>query len=76
MSDVRASAQAAQNPDNLTPGEAGEMARVTAKTLANWRSLGIGPAYIKLSPGRGGRIRYSRKAVLAWLHGEQETAKC
>ncbi len=74
MSDARASAQAAQNPDNLTPGEAGEMARVTKKTLANWRSRGIGPPYIKLSPGRGGRVRYPRESTLAWLNGETETA--
>jgi hypothetical protein len=43
------------------------MARVSEKTLANWRSLGIGPSYTKLSPGRGGRIRYRRSDVLAWL---------
>ena len=51
----------------LTGREAAAMARVSEKTLANWRSLGIGPSYTKLSPGRGGRIRYRRSDVLAWL---------
>lgn len=53
--------------DWLTAREAGAMARVSEKTLANWRSLGVGPPYTKLSPGRGGRIRYRRSDVLAWL---------
>lgn len=59
--------------DWLTAREAGKLARVAEKTLANWRSLGIGPAYVKLSPGRGGRIRYKRHAVLEWLAREQES---
>lgn len=42
----------------LTPREAGPVVRVAPKTLANWRSLGIGPAYTKLSGGSGGRVRY------------------
>ncbi|MFI2202649.1 helix-turn-helix domain-containing protein [Streptomyces sp. NPDC020192] len=57
--------------DWLTAREAGAMARVSEKTLANWRSLGNGPAYTKLSPGRGGRIRYRRRDVVAWLNGER-----
>ncbi|MFD5790719.1 helix-turn-helix transcriptional regulator [Streptomyces sp. NPDC127037] len=37
------------------------------QTLANWRWTGVGPTFIKLSPGRGGRIRYKRSAIEAWL---------
>jgi hypothetical protein len=37
------------------------------QTLANWRWTEQGPAYIKLSPGKGGRIRYKRSSVEAWL---------
>lgn len=33
---------------------------VTPKTLANWRSMGIGPAYIKLN----GRIVYAMADVV------------
>lgn len=37
------------------------------KTLANWRSQGKGPKYIKLSGGRGGCVRYRWADVNAWL---------
>ncbi|MGW7106999.1 helix-turn-helix transcriptional regulator [Streptomyces xanthophaeus] len=37
------------------------------QTLANWRWTGKGPDYIKTSPGRGGRIKYKRSAIEAWL---------
>lgn len=37
------------------------------KTLANWRSQGKGPKYIKLSSGRGGSVRYHWSDVHAWL---------
>ncbi|MEU3045093.1 helix-turn-helix domain-containing protein [Streptomyces sp. NPDC006984] len=53
--------------DRLTPAEAGEIMGVSPQTLANWRWQGIGPAYIKLTPGRGGRIRYSLAAVEAYM---------
>ncbi|MFF5008046.1 helix-turn-helix transcriptional regulator [Streptomyces phaeochromogenes] len=39
----------------------------TPKTLANFRHRGIGPAYVKLSPGRFGAVRYRRSAVELWL---------
>jgi predicted site-specific integrase-resolvase len=37
------------------------------QTLANWRWIGVGPAYIKTTPGKGGRIRYKRSAIERWL---------
>jgi hypothetical protein len=36
---------------------AGEVLGLAPKTLTNWRSLGIGPPYIKFG-GRGGAVRY------------------
>jgi hypothetical protein len=57
--------------DWLTAREAGALAKVTQKTLANWRSLGIGPPYSKLSPGRGGRVRYRRSDLMAWLEADR-----
>ncbi|NNN36124.1 helix-turn-helix domain-containing protein [Streptomyces sp. S3(2020)] len=51
----------------LTPSETAEVVNVAKQTLANWRALGTGPSYSKLSKGRGGRIRYRRHDVLAWL---------
>lgn len=46
---------------------------IKERTLCNWRSQGLGPEYVKLSPGRGGRIRYARSKVDAWL--AQQAAK-
>lgn len=37
------------------------------QTLANWRWAERGPSYIKTSPGKGGRIKYRRSALEAWL---------
>lgn len=51
----------------LTPAQLAEELGLTERTLANNRWLNTGPAYIKLSPGRGGRVRYPRSAVNAWL---------
>lgn len=48
------------------PAEVAEYLRKTEKTLANWRSLGIGPRYTKA----GGTIRYDWADVRAWLDSE------
>lgn len=37
------------------------------QTLRNWRYTGNGPAFIKTRPGKGGRIRYRRSVIEAWL---------
>lgn len=51
----------------LTPKQVKADYGFSPQTLANWRWMSIGPAYIKTSPGRSGRIRYKRSAVEAWL---------
>lgn len=53
--------------EHLSPREAAHLIRVTPKTLSNWRALNIGPRYTKLSPGRGGRIRYPLSAIADFL---------
>ncbi|MFF1906022.1 helix-turn-helix transcriptional regulator [Kitasatospora sp. NPDC058218] len=53
--------------DYLTETEAAKLANFSPKTLRNWRYLGLGPRYMKLSPGRGGRIRYRRSDVERWM---------
>jgi hypothetical protein len=64
-------ARKASEPDEwLTPKEAAELARLSTSTLANHRYQGIGIPFTKLTPGRGGRIRYRRSHVLQWLAGE------
>lgn len=51
----------------LTTREASPVVRVSPKTLANWRALGIGPAYTKLSGGNGGRVRYRLADLQSFL---------
>lgn len=48
----------------LTPDELVERwsGAVTRRTLANWRSQGEGPAFVKL----GNRVRYPMVKVEAW----------
>jgi hypothetical protein len=48
----------------LTPKEAGPgVLRKPEKTLAEWRSRGIGPRYIKV----GRDVRYRRSDLDAWI---------
>lgn len=51
----------------LTPEEVSAMARLTKRALASRRFRGQGPAYVKLSPGRTGHVRYWRSTVNDWL---------
>lgn len=56
------------DPDEwLTPTEVGRLTKLSVSTLKDKRWRGTGPKYRKLSPGRGGRIRYRRGDVLDWL---------
>lgn len=72
---MRNSTPGALNPDEwLTPGEAAELAKLSVRTLSDKRWKKTGPPYRKLSPGKGGRVRYRRGDVLAWLSGDQTTS--
>lgn len=58
----------ALDPDEfLTPVEVARITRLSVRTLSDRRWKGTGPAFIKLSPGKGGRIRYRRSDVTQWL---------
>lgn len=48
----------------LTPQQLSERweGRISARTLANWRSAGMGPPFVKI----GGAIVYKRDDVEAW----------
>ncbi|MFJ3229763.1 helix-turn-helix transcriptional regulator [Streptomyces sp. NPDC086787] len=64
------SAATALDPEELlTPIEAARVTKLSVSTLKDKRWKGTGPRYIKLSPGRGGRIRYRRRDVEQWLTG-------
>ena len=45
------------------PNEVTEATGFAEQTLAKWRCLGSGPAYLKI----GGRIFYSGSALNAWV---------
>lgn len=40
---------------------------IPEKTLAGFRRRGIGPNYVKLSPGKTGAVRYTRAGVEEWI---------
>lgn len=47
----------------LNTTEVGDRLGLSVKTLANWRSAGIGPAYLKV----GGRVLYPEDLLTEWL---------
>lgn len=54
----------------MSPREVHSAYGIAPQTLANYRWQGMGPAFIKLTPGRGGRIRYRRRDVEKWLDAQ------
>lgn len=51
----------------LTPSETATALHVSIEVLAFWRTVGFGPAYIKLGPTM---IRYSTGSLHHWIHGQ------
>lgn len=51
----------------LTPPQVSERTGFSVSTLANWRSLGTGPASVKV----GTRVRYDEAVVTAWQEEAQ-----
>lgn len=57
-----------KNIEYLSAAEAAEILHINVRTLANWRCLGIGPAFIRASNGaRHGVVLYTRDDVDAFL---------
>jgi predicted DNA-binding transcriptional regulator AlpA len=54
----------------LTPRQVHAEYGFTPQTLANWRWMGMGPDFIKQTPGKGGRIKYRRSAIEQWLEAQ------
>jgi hypothetical protein len=50
----------------LTSREAANYIGVTSDTLANLRCKGRGPAFIKTSPTRKGKVLYRVDDIVAW----------
>ena len=57
---------------NLTEKQVAERLRVSVRTVQAWRHKRRGPRYFKLSPGRGGRVRY-RESDIAVYESERLT---
>ena len=53
--------------DELLTAQVGEALGLSTGTLANWRSLDMGPGFVKV----GGRVRYRVSSVNDWV-AEQE----
>lgn len=53
-------------PLAVDAADAARLLSVAQSTLDNWRSLGIGPAYLRLG-SKGGRVRYRTADLKAWL---------
>ncbi len=54
-------------PCLLTPGDVSQRLGVPTGTLANWRYLGRGPAFLRV----GRHVRYRPDDVEAWLDGQR-----
>lgn len=50
-------------PDLVSDGNVAALLGVSPKTLANWRTAGVGPSFFEV----GGRVRYDRALILTWL---------
>lgn len=51
----------------LDPAEVSGWVKLTLKALANARSRGTGPAFVKLGEGPSAPVRYRRRDVEAWI---------
>ncbi|MER6065076.1 helix-turn-helix domain-containing protein [Streptomyces sp. NPDC001792] len=51
----------------LTPAQVSAWTKLSLKALANARSRGAGPAYVKLGHGTSAPVRYRRRDVDAWI---------
>ncbi|MDN5658548.1 MULTISPECIES: helix-turn-helix transcriptional regulator [Micrococcales] len=51
----------------MTANDVADVLGLSAGTLANWRSLGMGPTYVKL----GGRVRYRVSGVNSWVASQE-----
>lgn len=58
----------------LTSREAASYLGITAETLVNWRCQGRGPAFLKTSPSRRGKVLYRVADITAWQQANVYTS--
>lgn len=56
-------------PELLTPEDLARTWQVSPGTIANWRTAGKGPKFVRV----GGLVRYHRDAVKAWIDVQATT---
>jgi len=54
-------------PAYLTPAETRDFLRTSTQTLANWRSRGGGPPFVRVGSGKRAMIRYRVSDLTRWL---------
>lgn len=59
----------------LKPEAMAKALNVSEQTLANWRSKGVGPEYIKLGPGKTAAVRYKPIQRVAPIESDDATSK-
>lgn len=50
----------------LTPQQVADRLQIAVGTLENWRIKKHGPPWVKLSPGKGGAVRYRLIDIEQW----------
>jgi len=55
----------------LDTKEAAPLVGVAPGTLENWRTLGVGPKFIKTSRGRRGLVLYDPADIEAWKNANR-----
>ncbi len=50
-----------------SPAETSHITNVPVKTLESMRSRGGGPPFVRLTPGKRGRVGYRRRDLFEWL---------
>ncbi len=61
-------------PHLLTPKQAAEFLGVSVDTLARWRVLGVGPAFVKFSRAKQALVRYRREDLDGFIREHRHTS--
>jgi hypothetical protein len=62
----------------LTPKQSAEFLGVSVDTLARWRVVGVGPAFVKFSRAKQALVRYRREDLERFIreHVHTSTSSC
>jgi hypothetical protein len=58
----------------LTPKQAAEFLGLSVDTLARWRVLGVGPAFVKFSRAKQALVRYRREDLERFVRDHLQTS--